>query len=92
MKEFLTRTAQKVKSDPATTLWRGLSASAIVWLYATFATQKDVAALQEANKAQWRAIAELRGGHVESSTDAAYRALGLVKTNVNGIEVWYNPN
>ena len=58
--EFIKTATARAKINPGLAVFRGLSVSAIVWLYATFATQKDVTKLEETNKAQWRAIAELR--------------------------------
>lgn len=64
---FLKNPAKAAKERPGavfTGIYRGLSASAIVWIYATFSTKSS-------NEAQWRAIRQNQADIVEQGKGLA---------------------
>lgn len=54
------KSAAKNKGKLAVGAYRGLSAAAIVWLYATFPTIKDLDRLRDSQSKQWQALADAR--------------------------------
>lgn len=58
--EFFTKRVKRNKAKSIIGGGLGLSTAAVIWIYATFATKSELAKVEESNKAQWRAIAEMR--------------------------------